>query len=73
MGTFLNDPRVIHKTRKRFNGGLTVRKNRDAIERSIVDEEPLSGHHLRLKYTAVVQQTERNVQVQLSFFMSHCL
>ena len=63
--TFSNDPR----TRKKFNGGLTVRKDRDASERSIVDEDslsnPVNGNYLSLKHAAVVQQMEKNVQVRL--------
>ena len=54
----------------RFSGGLIVRKDRDTSERSIVNEDPLSGkvngHQLRLKYAATVLQTERNIQVQFS-------
>ena len=55
--TFPNNPRVIHKDRKRFNGGLTISKNRDSRERSIVAKDPLSGLvnglHLCLKHAAV--------------------
>ena len=64
MATFANDPRVIHKTRKRFTGGLTVRKNRDASASNIVDEDSLSRPVNGLKHAAVVRQMERNVQVQ---------
>ena len=52
--TFPNDPRVIHKTQKKFNSSsLAVTKNRDVNERSIVDKGPLCGpvnsYHLHLK------------------------
>ena len=43
MATLPNDPRVIYKTRKRFNSSLTVRKNWNASEISILKEDPLSG------------------------------
>ena len=33
--TFPDDFRVIHKTRNRFNNGLTVRKYQDARERKV--------------------------------------
>ena len=58
MATLPNDPRVIHKTRKRFNGA--VRNDRDASERSKVDEDPLiapvNGHLVRLTHATVLKQ-----------------
>ena len=47
---------------------LTVRKDRDAAERSTVDKHLLSSsvnyHYIRLRHATVIRQSEKNVQVQ---------
>ena len=58
--TFPDDSEVIHKTRQRSYGGLTVRKDRDTNDWSTVDKDPFSGsvndHHLRLKQATVIRR-----------------